>query len=95
MERKDKANKWEVGNKIHFASRAYKKGRVFGTSEVKKIDHIIVVPEFKQIWINSAEVENKDEFVKKDGFWSEEEFWSYFNKPFTGKVIYWEGVKNV
>lgn len=57
---------------------------------------IKLYPEVKKIYIavidtkHFYELESVDELARKDGFDSVEDFWRYFDKPFYGKLIYWE-----
>jgi len=94
--RKDVGNKWRTGVKINFWMHNPRNVQLypyeFATSHTRKVDNIIIMPGQNKIIIeNNIFVSLKDlnNIAVRDGFDDFEHFKTWFDKPFSGKLIHW------
>lgn len=103
--KQDKANRWQVGNLIHFYINARSKNQfrfapvvpVLGIQkiEINWFDYdAFRLPE-PNIYINGNWIvgDKKLLLMQNDGFDTPEQFYAYFNQNFEGKIIHWTDLK--
>lgn len=98
--RKDSKNRWKVGTTMHMATGVRtKKYSCFAEAKCEKIQYIEIDPVQRKIKIR---IDNIRVFVpnarclimfaQNEGFATIEDFWEWFDKPFKGKILYWNYV---
>lgn len=98
----DANNRWKPGKIINFALGVRTKNyNQFALGRCTRVFEIIINPEFERVDIVTGQGykcifrgAGVLRFAKNDGFDSLEEFWKWFNKPFEGKLIFWELFEN-
>lgn len=98
----DANNRWKPGKIINFALGVRtKKYKEFALGRCTGVSLIIINPELQRVEIDNAQGykcvfrgAGVLDFAKNDGFDSLEDFWKWFNKPFAGKLIFWELFEN-
>lgn len=101
--RKDKNNRWKVGNSIQFwngnprNTHSKKKPYQFGIGVVERVLPIEILPLHNKIIIENLcfEKENLEFVATNDGFESWIEMKTFFNEPFKGKLIIWKEFKKL
>jgi len=98
--RTDANNRWKPGRIINFATGVRTKNyKEFALGRCTRVSDIIINPEMERVFIgNGSGIVYRGEgvrvFAKNDGFDSLEDFWKWFNKPFEGKLIFWQLFEN-
>lgn len=95
--REDSKHRWQKGMKMHMATGVRTKNyKCFAEKTCTGNRRIDIDPVNKKVSIivNGSETKFFNEtgietLAKNDGFKSVDDFWAWFNKPFTGKLIYW------
>lgn len=98
----DEHDRWKPGRIIQFSigvrTRNYKQ---FALGLCTRVSKVVINPEFERVEIDTGQGYNlvllgRDilYFAQNDGFDSLEDFWRWFNKPFEGKLIYWNLFEN-
>lgn len=95
--RQDKNHRWQKGIKMHMATGVRTKNyKCFAEKTCVDVGYINIDPINKKIQIASNKgsltllgYKGIETLAKNDSFNSVEDFWAWFNKPFTGKLIYW------
>lgn len=98
----DQHNRWKPGEFINFAIGVRTKNyKEFALGRCIRVYRITINPELKSVEIDTGrgykcEFLGADviHFAQNDGFDSLEDFWRWFNKPFEGKLIYWNIFEN-
>lgn len=98
--REDKHDRWEAGNKIHFATgtrtknyNQFHEGTCFGVEEIKI--RYPVMPGWTRrdpvVTVHGEVLSNEkiEILAKNDGFGSIDEFFAWFDSDFKGKIIHW------
>jgi hypothetical protein len=99
--RKDKANRWKKGTKIHFTLwNRTPRQTCFGILPCTGTQRCVVNPIKKTINVITPgqgmgvkEITDIQQFAKNDGFDTVEEFWEYFDKPEAYTIIHWTDFK--
>lgn len=102
--REDKPDRWKAGNNIHFVINNRTKNRF----QFAPVISVVSVQKIEIEWITcenfdfglAIQVDNRylkheqiESLAINDGFDSLKQFATYFNKPFTGKIIHWTNLK--
>jgi hypothetical protein len=96
--RRDKANRWRAGNRIHFVinNRTDDRFQFAPVVTCKSVQYIQIKPAFRQVtilpeWHQPKHLSDKaiEELAINDGFESVEQFWNFFYEDFSGKIIHW------
>lgn len=96
--REDKADRWKVGNKIHFVINPYNKNRfqfapILPVTALQKILILTVDIPSIMVFIDGRKLDRfeVEELAINDGFESLENFIDYFKRgqDFEGKIIHW------
>lgn len=103
--RKDKSERWKVGNKIHFTigARTKKHFQFAPVISVKSIQSIQIKPEKRHVVYQGTKVIDSPVFIDErplkakeikelalnDGFDSVDDLFEWFDEDFQGKLIHW------
>lgn len=98
--REDKHNRWKVGKIIHFATGVRTKNyncflrALCLRTQIIKITYPVIGTENFTLPLVSVDdnlltISEIHALAVNDGFKNLEEFLTWFNKPFTGKIIHW------
>ncbi|MDZ4726177.1 MAG: hypothetical protein SH817_08465 [Leptospira sp.] len=94
--RADELNRWKAGKIIQFATGLRTANyEQFALGRCTRVSEIIINPENERVYIGHGSGivyrgQGVQAFAKNDGFDSLEDFWKWFNKPFEGKLIFWQ-----
>lgn len=96
--REDKNNRWKAGMTMHMATGVRtKQYNCFKEEMCTSVRRIHLNPHEELVFFldqygHAYFIFSQDEIkllAKNDGFKSVEDFWHWFDKPFTGKLIFW------
>lgn len=99
--RRDSANLWKEGNKIHFVINPYNKNRlqfapVLRVKSIQKIRIENVLNGRNTVYIDDRKLSDYEilQLSVNDGFDSVDDFWNFFRmEHFEGKLIHWTNLK--
>lgn len=98
--REDKKNRWQYGRSIQMATGVRTKNyKCFAQRVCLGFRTIEINPNTKTVIFTQANGQNHtlndlqiELLALNDGFKTVQDFWNWFNKPFKGKLIFWNKV---